>query len=203
MLLSVLVLAGCTTQYTASVTRDLLADTRLANGYSVNRSAQWTLNQKTRLYLARGIFSNSAQGIDSYPRLNSAIFNALAHSLSQVFPATGVAVERQSLLNALAEARIASAQILVYPSLVFMHDERNSARELSEGTTVHPDKSLAPDKFAFKVVLVDVHTGNIVDVALITGRGKMFTFGNDGPVALLPYAALAYTQQISGSKLDG
>lgn len=203
MLLPVVVLAGCTTQYTASVTRDVLADMRLVGDYHVSRSAQWTLSPKTRLYLARGVFSNPAQSADTYPRLNNAVFNALAHSLGQVFPATGVAVERQSLLNALAEARIANAQILVYPGVVFMHDERSSVRELSEGTTVHPDKSFAPDKFAFKVVLVDVHTGNVVDVALITGRGKMFSLENDGPVALLSFAALAYTQQISAGKKRG
>ena len=213
MFLSCLVLAGCTTQYTASVTRDVLADIRLVNDYHVSRSAQWTLNPKTRLYLARGVFSNPAQSADTYPRLtyprlnyprlNNAMFNALAHSLGQVFPATGMAVGRQPLLNALAEARIANAQILVYPGIVFMHDERNSVRELSEGTTVHPDKSFASDKFAFKVVMVDVTTGTIVDVALITGRGKMFTLENDGPVALLAYAALAYAEQISGSKTGG
>lgn len=199
----VLVLAGCTTQYTASVTRDVLADIRLRSDYHVSRSARWTLNTRTHLYLARGVFSDPAQGADIYPRLNNAIFNALAHSLGQVFPATSVAVERQSLINALAEARIANTRILVYPSIVYLHDERNSVREISEGTTVHPDKSLAADKFAFKVVLVDVHTGNIVDVALITGRGKMFTLNNDGPVALLPYAALTYTQQISGGARGG
>lgn len=201
--LPVLVLAGCTTQYTASVTRDVLADIRLTSDYRVSRSAQWTLNPGTHLYLARGVFSDPAQGADIYPRLNNAIFNALVHSLGQVFPATSVAVERQSLINALSEARIANAQILVYPSLAYLQDERNSMREISEGTTVHPDKSLASDKFAFKVVLVDVHTGNIVDVALITGRGKMFTLDNDGPVALLPHAALTYTQQISGAANGG
>lgn len=203
VLLPVWVLVGCTTQYTVNVTRDVLTDFRLTSDYRVSRSAQWTLNPKTHLYLARGVFFSSAQDVDSYPRLNNAIFNALAHSLGQVFPATGFAVGRQSFLNALAEARIENAQVLVYPSVVFLHDERNSMREISEGTTVHPDQSLAADKIAFKVVLVDVYTGDIIDVALITGRSKMFTLDNDGPVALLPHAALAYTQQISGGKKGG
>ncbi len=198
-MLSCLVLNACTTQYTANVARDILADMRLRKACEVNRSAEWTLHPNTRLYLARGAFSNPAKA-DAYPRLSSAVFDALAHNLARVFPATGVAVERQSLLNALAEARIADAQILVYPSLVSLSDEFDSLRELSEGSTVHPDKYFAPDKLAFKVVLVDVATGNIVDTALVSARGKMLTLENDGPTALLPYAALAYVEQISGGK---
>lgn len=196
-----LIISGCTTQYTANVTSDALTDVRMLSTYQVNRSADWVLNPRTHLYLARGVFSNPAREADLYPRLSNAVFTALAHSLSQAFPSIGVAVETQPLSAALIEARMTGASILVYPGVVFLCDELDSVREIYEGTTVHHDKSLAPDRLAFKVVLVDVSTGNIVDVAIVKGRSRLFTLENDGPVALLPDAALAYTQHIVGTKI--
>ena len=203
-LLSILVfyisMLGCTTHYTAEVTREVMTDLKLRDDYQVERTSDWVLHHRSRIFLARAINTSPSTEVDAYPRLRNAIVEAMAESIAQVFTVE-VSPNTQTVWQALEYARGINAQILLYPSLSSQQDAVNSVSEYSHGEDLAYDKDFGLDSVLVKIIMLEVQSGEILDVATVRGISQGFAISASMPRSLLPAAARKYTEKISGIRL--
>lgn len=210
-------LSGCTHQYAQSVTASSLSSIKLSNHYQLIRKEPWVVASNTKIVIAKtqpkyaksdafdyvNTAINEEQWLEANqslsPRLNSALFRSLQHSLLARFGSVDV-VDGSSTALALELAQARGGQLLIIPSALASSDLLNSQLELNQGRTA-TSRTIGVDTSIIRIAVFEVTTGKLVDLATVEARGRYFASSNESTVTLAEKAAQVYVQAIAGGQL--
>ncbi len=196
------VLAGCSVNYTASLTADALRQFHLKDTHHVERQGKWTLNTESKLFVTHiqpGLYQNSK---NNYKRTRLELSYYLNRAFSQVFPNTVLDASQHSLDQAIAVAQQSRSDILIYPKFGEYINNIDTTNEMSEGWVVHNKKSLKPDFTQFQLMVIEVKTGRVLDVLVVKSQGRFFSEETRQPRDLFENATYKAVQSLSGIKLS-
>ena len=95
-----------------------------------------------------------------------------------------IGLERQSLEEALQSARAQSAKYVVFPVILAWEDRAT-------------EWSGKADRVSVKISIVEVHTEDVLNTAVVSGRSGLATLGGDHPQDLLPLPVDEYLSRLS------
>lgn len=192
-----LILSACTAEYAADVAATSLERVRLKSHFKVERRVTWTVPAATRVYLA------PPEDLRPGPRHRNirALRRSLDLALRQAFPAYDTINAAATLKQALEAAARGGGDLLFLPKLVVAQNNLNSEREIAEGRPLHPTASYAPDRTFFQVLIYEVRSGLLLDVANVSGRGRMFAPDGELPLDLYRAAAREYVYAITADRV--
>lgn len=166
---SVFVLGGCTQNYTKSIVREFIAQSKSSSEYSVSRTSDWIMPISTKVTLAQITYEQRTV-LKTYNRAYHALNKAVHDEFSQVFPFTRV-VETTYFEQAISSAKLlfdlGQSDVLIIPQLLTFEDNLNSVQERREGIHIHPNKKVASDAIQIQLSVYASNTGQLIDVVLI------------------------------------
>lgn len=196
--LAVLALGACTSQYTSHLVKQSLKTVKVKDTHHLQRTNTWTINSTTPVFLAKAVSLSSLD--DDYPRTNLELHQQLKRTLSQTFPAFSSGERAVGLSEALTIARGAGSELLFIPKLIDRHNNLNSWQELSDGQKLHRDKRYGRDYLAVQVLVYEVRTSRLLDIATMKSHARIFAASGDHPKHLLHQAINHYVLSISGHR---
>lgn len=174
-------LSACTTQYVFSVGESTLQDLHLLDNHHVARKASWVLHSSDRIYLANTGYSTNKpgrSGIDRYPRARSSFDLSLYKRLLDDFTFIQRAETGETLDQAISNAKVTSAQIIIRPQVLLVENNLNTFSEMSEGREVHARRkdgaTYGLDRTRIRVAIYEVHSGQLLDVISIESESRLF-----------------------------
>lgn len=183
----VLILAGCTAEYTKSLAERSLEHAYIIDTSTVHTERQWVLSSRARLYVA------FPEGNWSVP-LRRKLTSDLAVSLNQVFANTGNADDPQSLPHALDAGHHHGAQFLIYPQLAVYSNKLSSYVEIDEDFEDY--RQIGLDRAVLLLKLFDIHSGKLLDITKLEMRSGWLTLERATPSDLFEDAFLAYADSL-------
>ncbi|PCK07975.1 MAG: hypothetical protein COA42_11630 [Alteromonadaceae bacterium] len=174
----------------------ILDQTIWVNNHKVHRNADWLLSPATRLYLNKPQYL--LPDSQPLPRTMARFYHDLRTSMAMAFPGLHQSTQALSLETAFSEARLNGCELLVVPRLISKDDQLNTYQELSEGTMLHPDKRIARDSVMFQVIIYDVRSERLIDVATIKSKARFFSKSNSHALDLFTQAVNQYVKRLSG-----
>lgn len=199
LLLCTLVLASlnaCTYDYFLNSADTHLQRARLKSNYMVKRESDWIVHPRTAVTLARPIHIQSK----IMPRNLTFLYQSLDLSLKQAFPSYSTHLNTVTLDQALSLAKVDKSELLFWPALVSTENNLNTERELREGPDLSDSSRYGPDRVVFQVLIYEVRTGRLLDLASVHSRSRMFAPNDSTPIDLYQDAAMRYTQVITGKQ---
>lgn len=190
-------LLGCTTAYVSSVTEQALSEARLKSSYSVERNAEWIVHANTPIFLAWPADIKST----SRTRNLFNLYQSLDFTLKQTFPAYTTGQHRSHLQEWFSEAATRGSELLFLPKLVTTENNLSSRQEILEGSALHSDKKMGTDKAVFQVLIYEVGTQKLIDVATVSSRSHLFSSKVQLPLDLFEQAAYFFAEAITGKNL--
>lgn len=185
---------GCTSQYFAQVSSDVLKDIRLAPDYRVERNAIWSVNSQTSIFLAKPVALLRQERRRHLLRL----YQSLHFSLQQTFPDYHTHQRSLSLAEAFNHALAHDTELLFWPQLIVSENNLNSVQEMVEGTTLHSGTKYGPDVVVFQVLIYDVKTRQLIDIGTVFSRARIFADNESLPLDLIHKATIHYLKAITG-----
>ena len=188
LLLGLAVLGGCMKPSDLRESaRYYLDDAGLTNNYRINRSATWTLESDSSLYIAQGHFLPVGH---PYSRPNVVAEEAFAAAV-QVFPLVQRAQQPAGLDEALNQARSERADYLLYTRFARAEgaDPEQQQDQWSE---------LGVDKAMLQLILMETSTRHVVDFVTIETGGGFLQFFKAKPSTLLRPPLEDYTRRLLG-----
>ncbi|HDZ54869.1 MAG TPA: DUF4823 domain-containing protein [Pseudomonas xinjiangensis] len=171
--------------------RYYLGDVGLIDSYRITRSATWTLQSDSRLYVAQGHFSPVGH---PYSRPNVVAEEAFAAAV-QVFPMVRRAEQPLGLEEALEAARYHDAHYLLYTRFARAKDATSTAEEWQEGRRWD---DLGIDAAVLQLILMETSTQRVVDFVVIETKGGFLEFYKARPEDLLRPPLEDYTSRLLG-----
>ena len=86
-------------------------------------------------------------------------------------------------------------QLLFVPKLLLVDNRLNTLQEMNEGYKLH-GRPLGTDKTLFQVIIYDVRTGDMIDIATISSASRLFVNNDALPEDLLQQAVSQYVQAL-------
>jgi len=129
------------------------------------------------------------------------LHHTLSLALKQTFPSLSVSASRSNLLTSLELAREAGSELLIWPRLVEVNDRLNTYREVNEGSALHPQRALGLDKVLFQVLIYEVRTHRLIDVANVRSQSRFLASNTSVPLDLFEQAVNHYVLEISASPM--
>ncbi|MEH6387701.1 MAG: DUF4823 domain-containing protein [Pseudomonas profundi] len=188
LLLGLAVMAGCMKPSDMRESaRYYLDDAGLTNNYRITRSATWTLQPDSSLYIAQGHFVPVGH---PYSRPNVVAEEAFAAAV-QLFPLVQRAHQPAGLDEALSQAQANRADYLLYTRF---------ASAQGAGTERSQDQwgELGIDKANLQLILMETSTRRVVDFVTIETRGGFLQFFKAKPSTLLRPPLEDYTRRLLG-----
>lgn len=192
MMMMLIGLAGCMKPSDMQQqARHYMGDAGLMDHYRITRSATWTLQPDSHLYIAQGHFVPVGH---PYSRPNVVAEEAFAAAV-QVFPMVRRAERPLGLDQALDEARANRSHYLLYSRFAQARDgvstkqQWESSRELG---------SVGIDRAVLQLMLMETSTQRIVDYVVIETRGGFLQFYKANPEDLLRRPLEDYTRRLLG-----
>lgn len=194
-----LVMTACTSQYTAQLASQALTDVHLKSSYKIDRQSEWVIHSTTAIFLAWPSQLEDSETQARGRHLDS-LFASLRLGLEQAFPAFHCAQRALSLPEAFVLAEQASSGLLFWPKLVAVENRLNSPQELVEGRALHPGSQYGNDAAVFQVLVYEVRTRRLIDVATVFSRSHLFADTDSQAINLLDQAVKHYVYTITGKK---
>lgn len=171
--------------------RHYLGDAGLMNHYEITRSATWTLQPDSALFISQGHFLPVGH---SYSRPNVVAEETFAAAV-QVFPRVRRAEQPQGLEQALAEARRHGSDYLLYGRFA---RARDAVGDLEHWNESQQFADLGLDKAVLQLMLLETATERLIDFAVIEARGGFLQFYQAEPEDLLRRPLEDYTRRLLG-----
>ena len=127
-------------------------------GTHLDRSARWGLDQSRALYVAR----------PADDRYTSVFHENVGRAITLHYPNSLIGAREESTNAALASARFAGADYVFYPIV-----ERSTARQ-GFWTGARRLQSMRRAVFDVRVLILDAHTGDLIETAVLGARGGLF-----------------------------
>ena len=198
VLFTVLFLTSCTAQYTRQVWQKSLASISLTEDVNVQRSASWTIHPNTRVYLSQSI--SPEENEQGHYRNKMLLHKELNHVFRQVFPDMYFSQDPMTFDDAMYAAKVFKAELLIYPRLVNVDDQLNTWSEFRGGSKLNPGKERKVDKIEIQVLIYDVNTEALIDLAIIGSFDKLFASDKRQIQELFLPALQAYIYDITGKR---
>lgn len=190
-------LLGCTTAYVSNISGKALSDVRLKSHFAVERNAEWLVHANTPIFLAQPIDIKSKHRHRHIFRL----YRSLDFTLQQTFPAYATNQGDQNLSKIFEVAVNNGSELLFLPKLVTTENNLSSRQEIIEGNSLHPNQNVGADKAVFQVLIYEVRTKKLIDIATVSGRSHIFSSSIQLPLDLFQQAAFYFTHAITGKNL--
>ncbi|QJD58472.1 DUF4823 domain-containing protein [Pseudomonas sp. gcc21] len=188
LLLGLAVMAGCMKPSDMRESaRYYLDDAGLTNNYRITRSATWTLQSDSSLYIAQGHFVPVGH---PYSRPNVVAEEAFAAAV-QLFPLVQRAHQPAGLDEALSQAQSHRADYLLYTRFASAQagDAERSQDQWGE---------VGIDEAKLQLILMETSTRRVVDFVTIETRGGFLQFFKAKPSTLLRPPLEDYTRRLLG-----
>ncbi len=164
--------------------------------HAVYRDAPWLISRDTAIFL------NQPKAMDTrstqWRRTLTRFSDELDLSLRQVFPYFNSSETNLTLSDSFSRARRSGSKLVFIPKLIHSENHLNSFQELSEGKSLHPEKDIWPDKVAFQVLIYEVRTEKLLDVATIYSRSRFFASDRDQALDLFEPALSELVFRLTG-----
>lgn len=188
LLLGLMVIAGCMKPSDMRQgARYYLDDAGLTNNYRINRSATWTLQSDSSLYIAQGHFVPAGH---PYSRPNVVAEEAFAAAV-QVFPLVQRAHQPAGLDEALDQAFSSRSDYLLYTRFA-------NAEGADASKTQDQRNDVGVDKAVLQLILMETSTRRVVDFVTIETKGGFLQFFKAKPSTLLRPPLEDYTRRLLG-----
>lgn len=192
--LLVLLLNACSYQYFMNTADESLQLARIKSNFAIERKSDWVIHSSTAVTLAHPVHIQSKV----MPRNLYRLYQALDLSLKQAFPSYSTHSEAATLDEALNLAVLDASELLFWPALVSIENKVNTEQELREGKDLNDLSSYGPDSAVFQVLIYEVRTKRLLDIASVRSRGRMLAPNGSLPLDLYPDAANHYILTITG-----
>ncbi|PAU87234.1 DUF4823 domain-containing protein [Pseudomonas sp. WN033] len=188
----VLVLAGCMKPSDMQQSaRYYLGDAGLMDHYTLTRSATWTLQSDSQLFIAQGHFVPVGH---PYARPNVVAEETFAAAV-QVFPLVRRAEQPLGLEQALEQAINHRADYLLYTRFARAEDGVSTREEWEESGEL---ADVGRDRAVLQLILMETGNRYMVDYAVIQARGGFLQFYKAKPEDLLRRPLEDYTRRLLG-----
>lgn len=167
-LCGLMLLGGCTSQYTGSVYQTSMSTLRLADTHLVARNGEWVLPFDAKIALAK------PESPSTLPRSRAALDRALREQTPNEFPNTKYFHDVVSLDDALMQAQALGCTFVLYPRVLDLNNQRNQWSEILEGKEASAHEKIGLDSAEAELLIVDVVSGRVLDQIKINSRSSMF-----------------------------
>lgn len=192
LLLMMAVLSGCmSVSDMGAGVRDQLSDAGVLDHADTHRSNTWRLQADSFIYIAQGHFVPPG---NAYPRPNVVAEEAF-NGFVEYFPMVRRAKAPEGLEEAMAEARAAGANYLLYSRFAAGDDRIGTSTEWEDQEAVD---RLGVDTGTIHLMLVETNTRYLIDTATIRMRGGLLTMYDHKPEDLLGPPLENYARSLLG-----
>ncbi len=191
-------LNACTYQYVMNTAETSLQHARITPKFTVKRQSDWVVHPTTVVSLAYPVQTQSK----NMPRNLATLFDSLDLALRQSFPAFSSLQQSTNLDEAFHFATQNNSAILFWPNLVSSQNNLNTLQELKEQKALSDAESYGTDKAVFQVLIYEVRTRRLIDIAHVKSRSRMLAPNDTLPLDLFRDAAVVYVQSITGKTVS-
>lgn len=193
LMITALMMTGCTYNYSRHLTQSSLADIGLRDRHQYVRYHDWTISPDTSIAV---VLMDVREQI--FPRSYQALHSALNQQFSQHFTSVSFVSGSTRTGDNLA-AFHTGHQLLVRVELVDVKNLLNTRRELDVSSHHYPGRSYGRDRLTLRFSVYEAQTHSLLDTITLTSEAAYFKDGDTIALDLIEKALSNMLAALSGS----